>query len=64
MPDDADHEKLNNRQILYEYWGRYRRWFKYQPLDHMRNYFGEKISFYFAWLGVRSCLLYCTVLWP
>lgn len=49
-------DELNQRQILYHYWARWCKWYKYQPLDHIREYFGEKIAFYFAWLGKRDFL--------
>lgn len=53
----VDPESLNPRQILYHYWARWGRWFKYQPLDHIRDYFGEKIGIYFAWLGFYTAWL-------
>ncbi|XP_055863941.1 anoctamin-7-like isoform X3 [Biomphalaria glabrata] len=55
--DDISPEKLNKRQVLYKYWARWGCWYKYQPLDHIREYFGEKIGIYFAWLGFYTAWL-------
>uniref|UniRef100_A0A3Q0S5D4 Anoctamin n=1 Tax=Amphilophus citrinellus TaxID=61819 RepID=A0A3Q0S5D4_AMPCI len=50
-------DELNQRQVLYYYWARWCKWYKYQPLDHIREYFGEKIALYFAWLFYTAWLL-------
>ncbi|KAM6924593.1 anoctamin-7 [Xenentodon cancila] len=50
-------DELNQRQVLYYYWARWCKWYKYQPLDHIREYYGEKIALYFAWLGFYTAWL-------
>uniref|UniRef100_A0A1I8HHK0 Anoctamin n=1 Tax=Macrostomum lignano TaxID=282301 RepID=A0A1I8HHK0_9PLAT len=35
---------------------------KYQPLDRVRNYFGEKVAFYFAWSGHMISMLWAPML--
>ena len=49
----------NQRQRLRTEWARFGRWFKFQPLDAIKNYLGTSIGLYFAWLG-----FYCTMLAP
>ncbi|CAF1002327.1 unnamed protein product [Adineta ricciae] len=47
----------NPRRVLYDTWAQYRVFYKYQPLDLIREYFGEKVSLYFAWLGLYTTWL-------
>ncbi|XP_051847658.1 anoctamin-7 isoform X1 [Antechinus flavipes] len=56
-PEGLAPEEMNQRQILYHYWAKWSKWMKYQPLHHVRRYFGEKIAFYFAWLGFYTAWL-------
>ncbi|GFR86477.1 anoctamin, partial [Elysia marginata] len=47
----------NKRKILYDHWASWRNCLKFQPVDHVRLYFGEKIALYFAWLGFYTTML-------
>ncbi|XP_054293625.1 anoctamin-9 isoform X2 [Pongo pygmaeus] len=38
-------------------WARWRHMFRKQPVDEIRNYFGEKVALYFVWLGWYTYML-------
>lgn len=50
-----------NRDIrfeLFDKWANLKNVFKYQPINLVRDYFGEEYALYFAWVGV-----FITTLW-
>ncbi|XP_078138003.1 anoctamin-6 [Centroberyx gerrardi] len=47
----------NERFLLYEEWAHPKSFYKMQPLDLIRKYYGEKIGIYFAWLGFYTAML-------
>uniref|UniRef100_A0A8C3XF41 Anoctamin n=1 Tax=Cyanoderma ruficeps TaxID=181631 RepID=A0A8C3XF41_9PASS len=48
----------SERFTLYMEWARFLRFYKEQPLDLIRKYYGEKIGIYFAWLGFYTEMLF------
>ncbi|KAG8515697.1 Anoctamin-9, partial [Galemys pyrenaicus] len=69
MPDGADWDELVRRDVFevrfplhkaedtLKKWARWRALCCKQPIDDIRNYFGEKVALYFAWLGWYTCML-------
>ncbi|XP_028666516.1 anoctamin-6 [Erpetoichthys calabaricus] len=47
----------NERYLLYREWAHPRSFYKLQPLDLIRKYYGEKVGIYFAWLGFYTKML-------
>ncbi|XP_057670023.1 anoctamin-5 isoform X2 [Diorhabda carinulata] len=47
----------STRHLLYVEWASLKKWYKYQPLNYIKEYFGVKIGFYFAWLGFYTQML-------
>ncbi|XP_071950659.1 anoctamin-7-like isoform X2 [Antedon mediterranea] len=51
--------KLDPREDLQRTWVKF---FKFQPMWKIRNYFGEKVALYFAWIGCMTTMLWLPVL--
>lgn len=47
-----------DRSELYEKWARIRNFFKSQPLDLIRSYYGDTFAFYFSWVGSLIFMLF------
>uniref|UniRef100_A0A8C2ZUN0 Anoctamin n=1 Tax=Cyclopterus lumpus TaxID=8103 RepID=A0A8C2ZUN0_CYCLU len=47
----------NERFLLYKEWAHPKSFYKMQPLNLIRKYYGEKIGIYFAWLGFYTIML-------
>ncbi|PSN51328.1 hypothetical protein C0J52_15727, partial [Blattella germanica] len=45
------------RYLLYTEWASLKKWYRLQPLDYIKEYFGAKIALYFAWLGFYTYML-------
>ncbi|KAH8406732.1 hypothetical protein KR222_008167 [Zaprionus bogoriensis] len=50
-------EEGTMRELLYTNWACVKKWYRYQPLDDIKEYFGVKIGLYFAWLGYYTYML-------
>ncbi|KAM4569542.1 anoctamin-6 [Odontesthes bonariensis] len=47
----------SERYQLFQEWAHPKSFYKMQPLDLIRKYYGEKIGIYFAWLGFYTIML-------
>ncbi|XP_057692971.1 anoctamin-5 isoform X1 [Corythoichthys intestinalis] len=55
-PKDSSFER--DRYNLYQNWAKFSCFFKEQPLNLIRKYYGERIGLYFAWLGFYTEMLF------
>ena len=51
LHDGTIHTEGSKRKLLNDEWASMKKFWKYQPLDAIRDYYGVKMGLYFAWLG-------------
>ena len=54
---NSKEKPCNDRQRLQADWATPRCLFKYQPINAIKNYFGEEVALYFSWLGFYTSFL-------
>ena len=57
LEDISKQEPTNVRQKLQKEWANFGKLLKYQPLNAIKEYFGVKTAFYYAWIGFYTAYL-------
>lgn len=57
MHDGNLNSRGSQRQFFYKEWASISKFYKLQPIDEIKNYFGVKFSLYFVWLGFYTKML-------
>lgn len=57
LPESSSPSRYSRRQGLRYSWASFSQWYKFQPLNAIKDYFGVRVSMYFAWLGLYNYML-------
>lgn len=57
LHDGLIHVPGSQRYTLYHEWASVKKFYRCQPVDYIKEYFGVKIALYFTWLGFYTYML-------